>query len=376
MKKILIALLLTVLSMSCSSKKNNSSIKVNDVDCKKLDVATFSAIQSKIEDCNLTNIPSVLEKLPESFLSNQVFMYRSASLQEASWQKPRVILFNDDASFILTFNSDSSTFETVTFDTKADRFLFREISFAEGRVNFGETNPQKCLDCHQVGKKNEDAVDPRPIWEPYPVWPGAYGAQQSNIFNDNRIYENDTGTSFGEQIQSDAEAEYDQFLTFISNFQNHDRYKYLVIRPPNQYRQANGHIVLPRIELFTDLIMNLNLERQARILTSYNSFKNKRESFIRQALCEQSVMPDSIGTYYMPLFIDEKDHRETFFTDLITSHREPGINPITGAVARSMSPSDFSIAFKDREIFWKSLAQYESKSLDDYSTDKWCKPVR
>jgi hypothetical protein len=74
-------------------------------------------------------------------------------------------------------------------------FEYRDITFPEGAAGtpvFSEANPQQCLGCHT-------ASDPRPNWEPYNQWPGAYGG-------------NDDGAQPAYLTPGESRAELDQFL--------------------------------------------------------------------------------------------------------------------------------------------------------------------
>jgi hypothetical protein len=106
-------------------------------------------------------------------------MFRSRSLQSASYESPRAILYGSDARFIVTFNgagslSGSDRVETMEFDEKTETFHFREIAFPPagegGEVSISGDNPYRCSECH--------GSPARPIWDAYPTWPGAYGEHE------------------------------------------------------------------------------------------------------------------------------------------------------------------------------------------------------
>src|SRR5437879_3129073 len=63
---------------------------------------TYERLASVIRTKNLTSIEQVLAGLPEGFRDNYVLMYRSRSLQHASFNSPRVILAESDGSFVMT----------------------------------------------------------------------------------------------------------------------------------------------------------------------------------------------------------------------------------------------------------------------------------
>ena len=142
---------------------------------------TFDSLKRLIIEKNVGTIEALLPLLPDSFRSHYALMFNSRSLQEASYRDPRVILYGPEAKFIITFNGNPGlrgfdALETMEFDDGTKSFRFHEITFPKkstesavsaSQVRFSESNPDKCLKCH--------GSPSRPIWDTYPVWPGAYG---------------------------------------------------------------------------------------------------------------------------------------------------------------------------------------------------------
>ncbi len=142
---------------------------------------------------------------PESFLNswkndhpnyfNQyVLAYRSRSLQQASPTHPRVILFSENADFVMSFNGHRrqrgfQNIEMMRFDHVESRFEFYEMSFENDQAQLSEANPAKCLECHQGASRSD--VDPRPNWEPYNSWFGFFGSldDDTRLFKKNFINE-------------------------------------------------------------------------------------------------------------------------------------------------------------------------------------------
>lgn len=113
------------------------------------------------------------------YFSNYVMAYRSRSLQQATPQLPRVILFNQNADMVMSFNGHSEqrgfpNIEMMRFHHTKNSFEFYEISFNNNRAEMSAPNPAKCLECHQSAQRTN--VDPRPNWEPYNAWLGFYGS--------------------------------------------------------------------------------------------------------------------------------------------------------------------------------------------------------
>ena len=139
----------------------------------------FEDVERLARDSEVRSLEDLLSRLPSEFRERYALMHRSRSLQEASYQKPRAIMFEDDASLLAAFNDPSmpggNTLELIQFRESERRWEFREITFPEsGRPIVSGPNPRKCLECHQSPSRVD--ADPRPNWEPYNKWPGAYGA--------------------------------------------------------------------------------------------------------------------------------------------------------------------------------------------------------
>lgn len=137
---------------------------------------TFQSLQDLIATQHLYSIEQLLPALPAELRSHYVLVFASRSLQEASLESPRVILFGDDARLIITFNGESGqrgydSLETLEFDPPSNTFRLREIRFATddklAPPQVSAANPDRCAACHDVPA--------RPIWDTPPAWPGVYG---------------------------------------------------------------------------------------------------------------------------------------------------------------------------------------------------------
>ena len=134
-----------------------------------------------------------------SFFQRWTRFKSSQSRQEGTLRDPRLIAFSNDAGLILTFNGDPSergyaTVEAMEFNPQRG-YELREIHFPkEGRergftqseieVDLGHAvvsaaNPRECGMCHGIDR-------PRPIWDAYFIWPGAYGTDDDAEAPDER----------------------------------------------------------------------------------------------------------------------------------------------------------------------------------------------
>ena len=126
---------------------------------------------------NVRSIEQLLPLLPEVIRSHHALLYESRSAQGATYESPRVILFRPDATFIMAYGGDRNlpgyfSLETIAWDDRNRVFCFREVLFpreitSDEPVSFSAPNPPKCGRCH--------GAKPRPLWDTYPAWPGAYG---------------------------------------------------------------------------------------------------------------------------------------------------------------------------------------------------------
>lgn len=145
----------------------------------------FESFIQNIKDHNVTTLEQALALVPETFYNNYVLMYRSRSLQDASPIYPRAILFGRTAKFIMAFNGHEeqkgfNNLEMIQYREATNKWEFRELTFFKDKAPVvSEANPKKCLECHQSPKRQN--IDPRPNWEPYNFWPGAYASVDDTL---------------------------------------------------------------------------------------------------------------------------------------------------------------------------------------------------
>ena len=168
------------------------------------------------------SIAEIIQKLPADMRKNVVVMLESASLQPGGkvskpnldCTRPRFILFSEDGTRVVTFNSDPSQegFETLEirfFDSKTSEFFFKEvvskkdlqrrqahlqktmakdptrlaleIQRLKQRTNRVGVNPPVCMACHDRNNPNKQKPDPSDRFEQYSRWPGALGEHDDTI---------------------------------------------------------------------------------------------------------------------------------------------------------------------------------------------------
>lgn len=135
----------------------------------------FAALRSVIETRQVSSVEQLVPLLPASLRSRYALVFASRSLQVATYNAPRVVLYGPDAHLVVTFNGDPGQrgfYSVETLEFGQDRqFRLREIRFpppgSSEPVLFSEPNPRTCLTCH--------GSPARPVWDSWPLWPGAYG---------------------------------------------------------------------------------------------------------------------------------------------------------------------------------------------------------
>ncbi len=240
----------------------------------------FDALSALISNKNILSIEDLLKELPEEMKSNSVLMHKSLSLHEASYENPRAILFNKDASLLLTFNGSPSQYgfhqlELIAFRPETNRFEFREIKFPtqpnnklrlSSQVHISKANPPVCMGCH-------GGLDPRPNWEPYNQWPGAYGSMAAGISVDR---------------SPEAALQLEPFKRFLKESHSHARY---------QHVKNLTDIIIPEIDFYhlenlstlTQKLSQLNLRRVVRIMKSAPFFEEYKLALIATLYCEHEV---------------------------------------------------------------------------------------
>lgn len=187
----------------------------------------LKSLEALISSGAVHSIEDLLARLPPNYLKHYTLMYKSRSIQSASFEFPRVIVYGPDAKFMIAFTGDPKEkgfqkLEVIEWDEKEENFAFSEIDFSKISIT---NNPEKCKDCHHK--------ESRPNWDPYSFWTGAYGSISGG--GEDKI-KRGTPEDLGYQL-------------FLKNQKNKGRYKYLPMlslaidgrtQGPDSYLTANG----------------------------------------------------------------------------------------------------------------------------------------
>ena len=210
---------------------------------------SFASLQAMLTREHVGSVEELLPLLPASLRQHYVLVFDSRSLQSASYAQPRVLLFDQNADFILSFNGDASqrgfnAVETMEFDSVNQQFVFREIEFPRtagaAAVRISAPNPGRCTACH--------GQPPRPVWDTFPSWPGVYGENYLHTI-------------------SAAEAE--GLRQFLQAQAGHPRYRYLLdvdqyARPttfnPDVAQRYSGSAAEPPNARLSERLTQLNFQ--------------------------------------------------------------------------------------------------------------------
>ncbi len=304
LKGILFLSLLTTLLLSFNSAHSYQELD-NILKNPVFDIESFIAGLNQKE--NLQNLESTLVELKKAephFFDNYVLMYKSRSLQTSSFMSPRVLLSSPNSTTVITYNGDPKDhgyekLEVMRFNPQTAKFTFNEISFLNGKLNLSRNNPQKCMNCHQSSSRLTN--DPRPNWEPYNIWPGAYS---SLAVGGHELF-NPKSPKHDPVMTHDAKIENEMYQLFLDDVApSHPRYN--LLKPMQLSRQG---VYFPAIgtpkgapnkftTVFTDHLLNLNVLRIARLAKETKISKDYNKVFYALTKCGRLYLPNKIFNWH------------------------------------------------------------------------------
>lgn len=135
-----------------------------------------------IKSGKIDSIETLLKCLPLDIRRRYTLVWYSQSLQKASFESPRVIMYTGNGDFVLTVNDEKmpggNTIETISVNKKTGEFHFQGFTF-DGAPKVLAKNDVSCLTCHTGSLANPRLAKPfdkRPNWDNYPLWMGTFGA--------------------------------------------------------------------------------------------------------------------------------------------------------------------------------------------------------
>jgi hypothetical protein len=138
-------------------------------------------IEAYVNEHPEATLENVLAQLAPEIRSNFTLVYRSRSQIEGTLQKPRVILFNKDASLMISYAGSSdmrggNQLELIERNMDSGELKFKQVDFQKAPKERFEHQPKSCVGCHST--KGSD-LGLRYIWDTYPDWPGFYGSSHA-----------------------------------------------------------------------------------------------------------------------------------------------------------------------------------------------------
>jgi hypothetical protein len=192
--------LLVIVGILALSVQANADSKLSWLEQLKETIATHS----------IKSVEELLPKIPTEYRKNFSLVFESRSTMGATFEKPRVILRNDNSSIIMAFTGDSKNdqaLEIIEQNPVTKRFDFSAISFKTDPPVYSDS--KTCVGCHSL---KGDPLTIRPIWDTYPDWPGVYGQNHNGaVFNHGT-----SGTSGIKRLNYEKRG-YEKFLEYAKN---------------------------------------------------------------------------------------------------------------------------------------------------------------
>lgn len=257
---------------------------------------TEARLQELLQNNPQTGLPvdsisELIPLLPRELRENFTFVYdsRSPFRSGISPEFPRVILFTNDARFVMTFIGDErqpgfDLLETMSFDYESAKFAMHAYLLPAAERRSWRPSPAEanCARCH--------GADARPIFDSYPLWPGYYGSVQDTFPHD-RI----------------GQKEAKNYATFQAGAAKSGVYKDLIyptgspVSPYLDPRLFHDNTVTLDPKLFPYLpnarlgiaLTELNRQRIYRELSAGDGFAAHEKQILAKLLeCEPSDRPD------------------------------------------------------------------------------------
>ena len=303
--------------------------KSKSIDCRARlpEALTFELLQERIELCSVRSIDELLSVFPKTHLENYTLMHEARGRQRASLDAPRAILFGRDAKLIVAFNGDPRAnayedLELIQFRDATKTFELRSITFPEGeradlaKAEISPANPMMCLGCHRRD-------NPRPNWDGYILWPGAFGAEDDFIFREDGSRKNEDGR---------------RFEAFMANGKKTARYRHLA-------EKLGKDAVIPN-SLFGIKLNHLNMQSITRELENEPRVRPFRYALVAAVICGNedesyfpTVLPPKVlakakRTFRQLVDDTEKSHTESFLLRLMRLQKLTPSAPETPRIAK------------------------------------------
>ncbi|NBX75289.1 MAG: hypothetical protein EBQ92_01895 [Proteobacteria bacterium] len=308
-------------------------------------------------------VEELLEKLPEAYRTFFVLQYDSHSNHSSNATHPRVIFFGPDAKLLLAFSglpSDSfyETAEMIEYEPTTASYSFYSIHFQTQEPAQVEINPQDCYRCH--------GADPKPNWEPYSLWPGAFGSLHDRILPGTREH-----FSFGEFLKTYRESPRYRFLPQPFHLETQDSFG------SKSYYLWNGGVG-PGSSL-SILLGFLNRDRIAKKLVGSEGHSRYRPALTAALIgCKESIrefLPDDLKANHPESFTDVLAETQTYMEKDFARKKRALINYLEVDEAFILENADL-YGFRQAEIERIAKLRYLlTKRRDSIDFDRWASSI-
>jgi hypothetical protein len=253
--------------------------------------------------------------MPPELFSLYTLIHDSQSLQPASKRRPRVLLFQTETNLLMAFTTEGlpdgsrellasevppMDFEVVqqrdrpSYQRPHNRFDYYRLAYDEHGLTAvapDHPNPVTCLGCHQSRERPRRGLtdDPRPNWERYSDWPGAYAS--------NDDFSSLSFLALYEQGFADFAAERDALLrrgeggTDVEQYRERLALLDLLTAEHNPWPLSlldlGQYRILPLLRTnlrhnirVTQYLGNLNFRRLARLMRSHPEWEQRKSALI------------------------------------------------------------------------------------------------
>lgn len=236
------------------------------------DQLSFEQIQKILENKKIKTVEDFLGKLDPSTFRYYSLMRESRSIQKATAKFPRVIVFSSHSETIFTYGHFDHRIEFIRYDPKEAKFTLREAVFSKEGGKLSAPNPKRCLGCH--------GSDPRPIWEPYPFWKGAFAEDRTLRF--------ETAPHILEELNQ-----------FYGTRKQHARYRFLPFQKTDSLFFKNPYEEKLSTEntSLTVRTIGANLARIARLVRNTPQYRYYKYAILSSLMCDPRSLSFESNTF-------------------------------------------------------------------------------
>ncbi len=258
---------------------------------------TYESIREIIRRYDIRSVDALVAHLPQSLRQRYILRYQTGSPQgPASWENPRIILFDQGADLMVAFmaNAPGTSGETVeiTQRNRSQDFDYRLISFnslAAGqrrppRPRF-DNHPTDCIRCHNGN----------PLYESYGLWPGVYGGDNSAFLEGTEEFRNfnQLRAAWNHNPRLGALPQYG--ITLVQMTEDDSGQTFSPPRPTHYIGTAIHNDGETPIELLQERILRHQIHRLARDLFASPSYPQFR--LLLLAATQECIEPGGLAAY-------------------------------------------------------------------------------